>query len=150
MQVREPAHAGITARLKKILQMRKCLDSSILAGKAEQSHALTDLRLDIVQAALPINDFSIRRSRIQLTSLNGIAFRPGDGFAFTAEQMMGRYLVTPERFLNERQIGDFIAESVNWDALKTWLKMANSEQEGRICLFEYDSYFASPGSVKRL
>lgn len=152
MQVREPAYAGIiTARLKK--DIADAGNASIPASwqeKLQNPMHWTDLRLDIVQAALPINDFSIRRSRIQLTSLNGIAFRPGDGFAFTAEQMMGRYLVTPERFLNERQIGDFIAESVNWDALKTWLKMANSEQEGRICLFEYDSYFASPGSVKRL
>ncbi len=152
LQVREPAYAEIiTARLKKdIAEAGKGPIPQSWQEKLKNPGYWTDLRLDIVQSALPVNDFSIRRSRIQLTSLNGLAFRPGDGFAFTAEQMMGRYLVTPDRFLNERQIGDFIAESANWDALKTWLRMANSEQEGRVCLFEYDSYFASPGSTKRL
>jgi len=152
MQVREPAYAEIiSARLKKdIAESGNAPVPSSWQEKLKNPVYWTDLRLDIVQAALPVNEFSIRRSKIQLTSLNGLAFRPGDGIAFTAEQMMGRYLITPERFLNERQIGDFIAESVNWNALKTWLKMANSEQEGRLCLFEYDSYFASPGSTKRL
>ncbi len=152
MQARESAYAEIiSARLKKdIAEAGSVPVPQFWHEKLKNPGYWTDLRLDIVQNALPINDFSIRRSRIQLTSLNGLAFRPGDGFAFTAEQMMGRYLITPERFLNERQISDFIAESVNWDALRTWLRMANSEQEGRICLFEYDSYFASPASVKRL
>jgi len=51
------------------------------------------LRLHIVQNALPVNDFSIRSSRILLSSLNGLAFRPADGLAFTPEQIMGRYLL---------------------------------------------------------
>jgi hypothetical protein len=152
MQARESTYAEIiSARLKKdIAEAGTAPVPQFWQEKLKNPSYWTDLRLDIVQNALPINDFSIRRSRIQLTSLNGLAFRPGDGIAFTAEQMMGRYLITPERFLNERQIADFIAESVNWNALKTWLQMANSEQEGRICLFEYDSYFASPASSKRL
>jgi hypothetical protein len=152
MRVREPNYAEIiTARLKKdIAEAGSAKVPESWQEKLKKPDSWTDLRLDIVQNALPINDFSIRRSRIQLTSLNGIAFRPSEGFAFTAEQMMGRYLITQERFLNERQVGDFIAETTNWDALKTWLKMANSEQEGRVCLFEYDSYFVSPSSSKRL
>jgi len=108
------------------------------------------MRLDIVQAALPIEGFSISRSRVMMCSLNGLAFRPGEGFAFTAEQMTGRYLIDAERRLNVRQIGDFIAESDNWGALKTWLSMANSEQEGRVCIFEYDSYFADEQGCRRL
>ncbi|MFA6929525.1 MAG: hypothetical protein WCT05_04300 [Lentisphaeria bacterium] len=152
LQNREPLYAEIiTARLKKDIAVAG--DAPIPSSwqeKLKNPGFWSDLRLDIVQSALPVEGFSIRHSKIQLTSLNGLAFRPADGLAFTAAQMMGRYLITPERYLNERQISELISESDNWDALKTWLQMANSAQEGRICLFEYDSYFASPASCKRL
>lgn len=108
------------------------------------------LRLHIVQNALPVNDFSIRSSRILLSSLNGLAFRPADGLAFTPEQIMGRYLLSPERRLNISQIGNLIAETGNWGALRLWLDMANAEQKGRICLFEADCYYADAERAVRL
>ncbi|MDD3694590.1 MAG: hypothetical protein PHG44_01320 [Lentisphaeria bacterium] len=146
---REPAYAELMRSRLQGDQGGKALPSSWREKLKNPGH-WSSMRLDIVQAALPIEGFSISRSRVMMCSLNGLAFRPGEGFAFTAEQMTGRYLIDAERRLNVRQIGDFIAESDNWGALKTWLSMANSEQEGRVCIFEYDSYFADEQGCRRL
>lgn len=108
------------------------------------------LRLDIVQAALPVEGFTVKNSRLLLSSLNGLAFNPDLSFTFTAEQMMGRYLLTRQRKLNDRQIAEFISESDNWDALKVWMELANSHRGERVCLFEYDSYFADAEFSTRL
>lgn len=108
------------------------------------------LRVDIVQLALPIDHFSIKRGKVLLTSVNGIAFRPGEGFAFTPEQLTGRAMITADHFLSDMQFGNIISESWNWGALKNWVNMANSPQTGRICLFESDSYYADSKQVLRL
>ena len=149
---REPAYAEL---MRNRLQREQAANDSkplpqSWKEKLKNPGHWSALRLDIVQVALPIEGFSISRSQVMMSSLNGLAFRPAEGFAFTAEQMMGRYLVDAQRRLNVRQIGDFIAEQDNWGALGNWLTMANSDQEGRICIFEYDSYYADETGCKRL
>lgn len=124
--------------------------SASLREKQKEPGRWEALRLDVVQAALPVDNFSIKRGKVLLTSVNGLAFRPGEGFAFTPEQLTGRAMVTADHQLSEMQFGNIISESWNWVALKNWVSMANAEQTGRICLFESDSYYTDGRQVLRL
>ncbi len=154
LQTREEVYASLLkTRLQKDIAAAVKDGNAVPAAwreKMQNPGKWDSLRLHIVQNALPINDFSIHNSRILLASLNGLAFRPSDGLAFTPEQIMGRYLLSPERRLNDSQVGNLIAETDNWGALRMWLEMANAKQKGRICLFEADCYFANATQAVRL
>lgn len=133
-----------------LAQAEKRPVSASLREKQKDPGRWDSLRLDVVQAVLPFDHFSIKRGKVMLTSVNGLAFRPGEGFAFTPEQLTGRAMVTAEHHLSEMQFGNIISESWNWGALKNWVSMASAEQTGRICLFEADSYYTDGQQVIRL
>ena len=113
-----------------------------LTARQQNPLAWKWLRLDIVQAALPIANFSVEHSRLALTSLVGLAFVPQLGFAFTPEQLTGRCLLEPTRHLDKQQVGNLISETFNWNALKAWQQISGIDSGHRVCLFETDSYYS--------
>lgn len=108
------------------------------------------LKLQVVQATKPFQEFTFNRSRFAFTDLVGFAFGPTLGFAFTPDQITGRYLLTDKNFISKKQVGNIIAEAFNFDALSTWLRATSVQQEQRICLFEVDSYFTDGIMTTRL
>ncbi|HQC51568.1 MAG TPA: hypothetical protein PLE92_00425 [Lentisphaeria bacterium] len=121
-----------------------------LTARQQNPLAWKWLRLDIVQAALPIANFSVEHSRLALTSLVGLAFVPQLGFAFTPEQLTGRCLLESTRHLDKQQVGNLISETFNWNALKAWQQISGIDSGHRVCLFETDSYYCDGKSVVRL
>ncbi len=112
--------------------------------------AWDSLRLDVVQATLPIQNFVIAKSRLLLTSAVGIAFDPVAAFAFTPEQLIGRCLTTPEHQLSIEAVSNFIAESGLWGAWKLWTKMGAVSTGFNVNIFESDSYYADAATACRL
>lgn len=108
------------------------------------------LKLQVVQAVKPVNNFSFKKSKFAFTDLIGFAFGPSVGFAFTPDQITGRYLLTPAQFVSKQQIGNIIAETLNFPALSTWLQLSSMDVEQRICLFEVDTYFTDGTTTERL
>ena len=112
--------------------------------------AWDSLRLDVVQAVLPIKDFVIAKSRLLLTSAVGIAFDPVAAFAFTPEQLMGRCLMTPEHQLSVMAVSNLITETNLWSALKLWTQMGAAPTGFNVSIFESDSYYADATTACRL
>ena len=108
------------------------------------------LKLHVVQATRTYGHFTFNRSRFALPDLIGLAFAPALGFAFTPDQITGRYLLTPNGFLSRKQVGNVIAETFNFNALSTWLALSSIDQEQRLCLFESDVYYADAAGACRL
>lgn len=121
-----------------------------LTARQQNPLAWKWLRLDIVQAALPVANFSVEHSRLALTSLVGVAFGPRLGFAFTPEQLTGRCLLEPTRHLDKQQISNLISETFNWNALQAWQQISGIDSGHRVCLFETDSYYCDGKSTVRL
>lgn len=108
------------------------------------------LKLHVVQASRPYRNFTFNRSRLAFSDLLGIAFAPEFGFAFTPEQLTGRYLLTPNRFISKKQVGNIIAEAFNFQALSAWLAFSNNTQELTVHRFETDEYYADDTRACRL
>ncbi|MGN0878325.1 MAG: hypothetical protein ACI4WT_02565 [Oligosphaeraceae bacterium] len=108
------------------------------------------LKLHVVQATRTYGHFTFNRSRFALPDLIGFAFAPALGFAFTPDQITGRYLLTPNGFISRKQVGNVIAETFNFNALSTWLALSSIDQEQRLCLFESDVYYADAAGACRL
>ncbi|MBQ4481006.1 MAG: hypothetical protein II943_10245 [Victivallales bacterium] len=118
--------------------------------KMENPLMWNSLRMDVVQATLPVKNFQITRSRLLLTSAVGIAFDPVAAFAFTPEQLKGRCLVTGEHQLSVSAIGNLIAETNLWSAWQLWSKMAAAPTGFNVSIFECDSYYVDAARAMRL
>ena len=118
--------------------------------KLENPMQWTSIRLDVVQATLPVQNFVIAKSRLLLTSAVGIAFDPVAAFAFTPEQLKGRCLMTSEHQLSVIAISNLIAESNLWTAWQLWTKMAAVSTGFNVSIFECDSYYADATAAMRL
>ncbi|MBP5301218.1 MAG: hypothetical protein J6Y80_07405, partial [Victivallales bacterium] len=112
--------------------------------------AWNSLRLDVVQATIPIRDFVISKSRLLLTSAVGIAFDPVAAFAFTPEQLTGRALMNDERQLSVSAIANLVNESNLWSAGQLWMKMGAATTGFNVSIFESDSYYADSKGAARL
>ena len=154
MLANEPLHGEKTTTLAKgmideAIKEKRPVPPS-LAARQKDPLAWSWMRLDIVQAALPVTGFSVEHSRLALTSLVGLAFGPQLGFAFTPEQLTGRCLLEPTRHLAKQQIGNLISETYNWNALKAWQQISGIDSGYRVCLFETDSYYCDGHTTVRL
>ncbi|GEM_PF-1915438 len=151
---REPEYAeAITADLSGQLakaKEEKRLLPAYVKTKLDNPNAWDSLRLDIVQATLPIDSFVVNSSRLLLSSMVGIAFDRTAAFAFTPEQLTGRYLMTPERQISVTRVGNLIAEANLWNAMGLWQQMGSSSQPFKVTLFETDSYYADANGVRKL
>ena len=118
--------------------------------KMERPEAWNSLRLDIVQAVMPVKEYVISSYKLLLTNAVGIAFDPVSTFAFPPEQLTGRCLMTDEHQLSVPRISNLIAESTNWGAYRLWLKMGAAEVGFNASVFESDSYYADAAGACRL
>ena len=118
--------------------------------KLQNPLAWNSLRMDVVQATLPVKDFVISRSRLLLTSAVGIAFDPVAAFAFTPEQLMGRCLMTDGHQLSVSAVANIIAESGLWSSWQLWSKMGAAATGFNVSIFESDSYYADALGACRL
>ena len=108
------------------------------------------LRLDVVQSTVAIPKFQVNSTRLLFSSLVGIAFDPTSAFAFTPEQLTGRYLMTPQRQLSVARVGNLISEANLWSSLGLWQKMGATDIPFKATLFESDSYYADAQGCRRL
>ena len=118
--------------------------------KMENPLMWNSLRLDVVQATLPIKNFQIASSRLLLTSAVGIAFDRVAAFAFTPEQLKGRCLMTGEHQLSVAAVSNLISESNLWTAWQLWSQMAAAPTGFNVSIFECDSYYADANKSARL
>ncbi len=154
MLANEPLHGEKAAALAKGMledaNREKRPAPPALLERQKNPLAWNWIRLDVVQASLPIPDFSVEHSRLALTSLVGLAFGPQLGFAFTPEQLTGRCLLEPTRHLSRQQVGNLISEAFNWNALKAWQQVSGVDTGHRVCLFETDSFYCDGQEAVRL
>ncbi len=108
------------------------------------------LKLEIVQYAKQAEGFQMDETRIALGSVVGLAFDVRAGFAFTPSQLTGRCLLTVERSLSARQVGDFLADTLNLLLLKNWMELCSMKNPQTVSLFELDSYFTDGETVTPL
>lgn len=108
------------------------------------------LRLDVVQCTVQIPKFHVNSTRLLFSSLVGIAFDRTSAFAFTPEQLTGRYLMTPQRQLSVARVGNLISEANLWSSLGLWQKMGATDIPFKATLFESDSYYADAQGCRRL
>ncbi|MBP5638402.1 MAG: hypothetical protein J6X55_02920 [Victivallales bacterium] len=101
------------------------------------------LKLQLVQSTRTYPTFTFNRSRFSMTDIVGFTFGPDLGFAFTPDQITGRYLLTEKGFLSKKQVGNIFAEAYNFEALSTWMKITNYNEPQGICLFEMDTYYTN-------
>ncbi|MGN0866718.1 MAG: hypothetical protein ACI4SG_03455 [Oligosphaeraceae bacterium] len=118
--------------------------------KLEHPDRWDSLRLDIVQATLPVERFQVNASRLLLSSVVGLAFDRTAAFAFPPEQLVGRCLMTEQRQLSVPRIGNLISEANLWSSLGLWQKMGAATTPFKVTLFETDSYFADRQGARRL
>ncbi|MBR6471775.1 MAG: hypothetical protein IKS83_08255 [Victivallales bacterium] len=121
-----------------------------LRRKMQDPLRWNSLRLDVVQATLPVQNFVIAKSRLLLTNAVGIAFDSVAAFAFTPEQLKGRCLVTSEHQLSVVAVSNLIAESNLWSAWQLWTQMASSSVGFNVTIFESDCYYADEKGAARL
>ena len=154
VEKREPEYAAaIKADLEGQVsqaQEEKRQLSGVVKIKLDNPNAWDSLRLDIVQAVLPINNYVVNSSRLLLSSVVGIAFDQTAAFAFPPEQLTGRYLLTDERQLSVTRVNNLIAEANLWSSMNLWMQMGASSVPFKVTLFESDSYFADEKGVRRL
>lgn len=141
--------ADLDAQIARAKEEKRLLPDYV-KKKFENPSAWSSLRLDIVQATLPVDSFVVNSSRLLLSSAVGIAFDRTAAFAFTPEQLTGRYLMTAERQLSVSRIGNLISEANLWTSLGLWLKMGAAETPFKVTLFETDSYYADEAGCRRL
>ena len=141
--------ADLDAQIARAKEEKRLLPDYV-KKKFENPSAWSSLRLDIVQATLPVDSFVVNSSRLLLSSAIGIAFDRTAAFAFTPEQLTGRYLMTAERQLSVSRIGNLISEANLWTSLGLWLKMGAAETPFKVTLFETDSYYADEAGCRRL
>ena len=108
------------------------------------------LKLEIVQYTRQAEGFQMEETRMALGSVVGLAFDVRAGFAFTPSQLTGRCLLTEERSLSARQVGDFLADTLNLLLLKNWMELCSMKQPQTVSLFELDSYFTDGETVTPL
>ena len=108
------------------------------------------LKLEIVQFTRKAEGFQMEETRMVLGSLVGLAFDVRAGFAFTPSQLTGRCLLTEERSLSARQVGDFLADTLNLLLLKNWMELCSMKTPQTVSLFELDSYFTDGETVTPL
>ncbi len=154
VEKREPEYAAaikadLEGQLKQAQEEKRQL-SYIVKTKLDNPNAWNSLRLDIVQAVLPVNNFVVNSSRLLLSSVVGIAFDQTAAFAFPPEQLTGRYLLTEERQFSVTRVNNLIAEANLWSAMNLWMQMGASSVPFKVTLFECDSYFADEKGSQRL
>lgn len=108
------------------------------------------LKLEIVQYTKKAEGFQMEETRLALGSVVGLAFDVRAGFAFTPSQLTGRCLLTEERCLSTRQVGDFLADTLNLLLLKNWMELCSMKTPQTVALFELDSYFTDGETVTPL
>ena len=108
------------------------------------------LKLEIVQYTKKAEGFQMEETRLALGSVVGLAFDVRAGFAFTPSQLTGRCLLTEERCLSARQVGDFLADTLNLLLLKNWMELCSMKTPQTVALFELDSYFTDGETVTPL
>ena len=154
LEKRRPEYASaIRADLEAqvaLAQKEKRLLPDVVKEKLAHPERWNCLRLDVVQATLPVERFQVNASRLLLSSMVGIAFDRTAAFAFTPEQLVGRYLMTEQRQLSVPRIGNLISEANLWSSLGLWQKMGAADTPFRVTLFECDSYFADERGARRL
>ena len=108
------------------------------------------LKLEIVQFTKWSEGFQMEETRMALGSMVGLAFDVRAGFAFTPSQLTGRCLLTEERSLSARQVGDFLADTLNLLSLKNWMELCSMKKPQTVALFELDGYFTDGETVTPL
>lgn len=141
--------ADLGAQVALAQQEKRILPRSV-KEKLEHPEKWDSLRLDIVQATLPVERFQVNASRLLLSSVVGLAFDRTAAFAFPPEQLVGRYLMTEQRQLSVPRIGNLISEANLWSSLGLWQKMGAATTPFRVTLFETDSYYADAQGARRL
>lgn len=145
----EAISGELAAQIEQAKEEHRQLPKTVKA-KLDNPTQWQTLRLDIVQAAVPVKGYVIASSRLLLSSTVGIAFDRNASFAFTPELLTGRCLMTAERQLSIPNISNIIAESTNWVAFKLWNSMGSSNTAFNVSLFETDSYLADASHAVRL
>ncbi len=141
--------ADLGAQVALAQEEKRLLPSSV-KEKLAHPDRWDSLRLDIVQATLPVERFQVNASRLLLSSVVGLAFDRTAAFAFPPEQLVGRYLMTEQRQLSVSRIGNLISEANLWSSLGLWQKMGAATTPFRVTLFETDSYYADGQGARRL
>ncbi|MCR5379434.1 MAG: hypothetical protein K6G44_00505 [Lentisphaeria bacterium] len=140
----------VTDKNKKEMKTEEMTVSQDWIERDKDPGAWNWLKLEIVQFTRKADGFQMEETRMALGSVVGLAFDVRAGFAFTPSQLTGRCLLTEERSLSARQVGDFLADTLNLLLLKNWMELCSMKTPQTVSLFELDSYFTDGETVTPL